>query len=379
MAEKRNHAPDSSNALENVRISASKPQLIDVEFNMPKVRVKEVDNTCKSFRCCMCGNTYTTQKGNFLSGGNSPLWKGNNGYIPFCKSCTESLMDSYTHLYSGNEEHALKHLCQMFDWYYCDTASAMTLAQVHLGKSRVTLYPSKTVTRQVATMGETFVDTMKDDQENRNKYISYTTNEDGVENDDDEFVVTKEMVHTWGAGYTPSQYRYLEEEYNDWIAKNVCNTKSQEEIYRNIAIAQLDVRLARERGGKVSDAQDALQKLMNSANILPKQTAENVLADTQTFGTLLKKYEETRPIPEPAPEWRDVDGIRTYMNTWYRGGLAKSLHIKNDNAALYDDAVHEMDRYTVKRTDTDQSADGLGAAIFDDQQQNGGDKDGETG
>ena len=160
----------------------------------------------------------------------------------------------------------------------------------------------------------------------------------------------------------------------------MCNTKSQEEIYRNIALAQLDIRIARQNGGKVTEAQKALQDLMNSANILPRQTAENILADTQSFGTLLEKYERTRPIPEPAPEWRDVDGVRKYMNTWFRGGLSKALHVKNENAALYDEAVREMNKHTVTRDNDSQSADGMGAAIFDGEnaEENGGEDIGDN-
>ena len=193
---------------------------------------------------------------------------------------------------------------------------------------------------------------------------------------DDGFVVTPEMVRRWGGGFTPEEYRFLEEEYADWVARNVCNTKSQEEIYRNIALAQLDIRLARQgkNGMKVTDAQDAMQKLMNSANILPRQTAENILADTQSFGTLIEKYERTRPIPEPAPEWKDVDGIRKYTNTWYRGGLSKALHVKTENAKLYEEAVREMDKYSVKKSQGMQSVDGMGAAIFDSVDGKGGDE-----
>ena len=357
--------PEGGDVLKNVILNAKKRIRVNREFSMPKIKVKEVDNTEKRFKCCMCGSIYTTQKGNFLSGGASPLWKANNGYVPICKSCTETLMDALVTFYEGNEEHALRHICAIFDWYYCDRASAMTLSQVHVGKSRVSLYPSKACTRQVATKGTTFLDTIRDEE----GFVDIP-HEDTVENnnnDTEEFVVTQQMIRTWGRGFTPEQYRYLEDEYADWVAKNVCNTKSQEEIYRNIALAQLDIRITRERGGKVSDAQEALQKLMNSANILPKQNLDNPLADTQTFGTLLKKFEETRPIPEPAPEWKDVDGIRRYANTWFRGGLGKALRIKNENTTLYDEAVEEMERYTVKRETFGNSADGLGSAIFDNE------------
>lgn len=272
-------------------------------------------------------------------------------------------MDTLTSFYSGNEEHALRHLCNIFDWYYCEDASAMTQKQATNTRSRISLYPSKVGMRNISTKGETFLDTVRDESEANGIITEPTvvTSEDGEE----EFAVTRDMIRMWGQGYTPDQYRYLEEEYGDWCAKNVCSTKAQQVLYKNIAVAQLNVRTAQQKGGKVTDAMKALQELMNSANILPKQTDDNVLADTQTFGTLLKKYEETRPIPEPAPEWRDVDNIRKYTNTWVRGGLGKALKVRNENTRLYEEAVAEMERYTVKREKFGNSAEGLGSAIFD--------------
>lgn len=369
--------PEGGSVAENVRLNIKKRVHVNHDYTRPRIRMAEPTNEKRKYCCCMCGHEFNTQKGNFLSGGKSQLWRGNNGYLPFCKSCCEILMESMTSFYSGNEEHALRHLCTIFDWYYSEMASAMTLAQAHAASSRVSIYPAKMNTRQVQLEGETFLDTLRDEDEENQRItdISQVPDESRADdNDEEDFVVTKAMIRTWGKGFTPDQYQFLEEEYADWIAKNVCNTKSQEEIYRNIALAQLDIRIARQNGGKVTEAQKALQDLMNSANILPRQTAENVLADTQTFGTLLEKYERTRPIPEPAPEWRDVDGVRKYMNTWFRGGLSKALHVKTENARLYEEAVREMDRHTVTRDSTSQSADGMGAAIFDGENadENGG-------
>lgn len=357
--------PEGGSSVENVRLNRRKKVHVNHEYARPRIRMAEPTNEPRKYYCCMCGHGFNVQKNNFPTGGKSPLWRGNGGYLPFCRSCCEILMESMTSFYSGNEEHALRHLCAMFDWYYSETASAMTLAQAHAASSRIAVYPSKMSTRQVSLEGETFLDTLRDEDEMNQQITDVEQVEDDENEGSEEFVVTRQMIRTWGKGFTPDQYQFLEEEYADWITKNVCNTKSQEEIYRNIALAQLDIRIARQTGGKVTDAQEALQKLMNSANILPRQTAENILADTQSFGTLLEKYERTRPIPEPAPEWRDVDGVRKYMNTWFRGGLSKALHVKSENATLYEEAVREMERHTVSRDNDSQSADGMGAAIFD--------------
>ena len=369
----KNGRPEGGDLRSSVRIDLSKKISVNQEFNMSRIQVREVDPHEKAFRCCMCGHVYNKQQGNFMSGGASPLWKGNNGYLPFCKPCCETLMSNYTSFYSGNEEHALRHLCCMFDWYYCDMASAMTKAQVKLDGSRALLYPSKANTRQVVQKGTTFLDTIRDESIG-NDIVDI---EDIPDQDDEpEFCVTREMVRTWGKGFTADQYQFLEEEFADWTSKNVCKTKAQEELFRNISLAQLDVRIARQNGGKVTEAQKALQDLMNSANILPKQNADNILADTQTFGTLLKKYEETAPIPEPDERWKDVDGIRRYMNTWFRGGLAKALKINNENSALYEEAVEEMGQYTVHPVSVTASDSSNDASIFDQGAGEGGDDNG---
>lgn len=377
MAEKKSRAgkPEGGSIPESVRINRRKPIKVNKDYAPPIIRLKPPSNEREKFYCCMCGREYPIQKGNFPSGGKSLLWKGNNGYLPFCRSCVDVLMQSMTSFYSGNEEHALRHLCSIFDWCYSDTASAMTLAsEAHTPSTRIGIYPSKMAARPSMLCGETFLDTIREEVKERESIIDLSLLSDDSEEETNDFVVTREMIRTWGKGFTPDQYQFLEEEYTEWVTKNVCKTKSQEELFRNIALAQLDVRIARQNGGKVTDALKALQDLMNSANILPKQNSDNILADTQTFGTLLKKFEETAPIPEPDERWKDVDGIRRYMNTWFRGGLAKALKINNENSALYDEAVEEMQRYTVQPIAVSSTESANDSSIFD---QNGGDEGGD--
>lgn len=343
--------PEGGNIAEKIRRERRKKIVTDPDFNMPRFKVKEFDNTEQKFRCCMCGSAYSTQRGNFLTNNKSPLWRGNNGYLPICKACCDTMMKTLTVFYSGNEEHALRHMCAMFDWYYNETASGMTCGQgLKEGQSRISFYPSKVCTSQVAKYGSTFLDTIKD-EELEDTGLTHDEETVNGESGDEGFKVTPKMIRTWGRGLKSEHYQFLEEEYADWTAKNVCNTKSQEEIYRNIALAQLDIRIAREKGNKTSDAQEALQKLMNSANILPKQTSDNPFAETQTFGTMLKKFEETRPLPEPDPAWKDVDGIRRYIDTWFYGHLSKALGVKNENAAKY---AEEVEKYTVDRPNDEQ-------------------------
>ena len=348
---------------------------INKDFKLPPFYSEDLDPDRKYY-CTCCGKKFPTQRGNF-SKSKSLLYRGNNGYIPICKECLSqyylTLAESF---YEGEhaEEKAIERICQIVDWPYSERAVELTMNRPS-SMNRITSYPSKiNITAIQKKDGETYLDTLKLRSANNNLIMS----EDDIDDEEEEvnlqdssestenegFKVTKEIIRTWGTGFTPEQYEYLEDQYSDWKAKCVCNTKPQEELYKNLARAQLNVIIAQQGGGKVSDALNDVQKLMSSANILPKQNSDNPYADTETFGTLLKKYEETRPIPEPAPEWRDVDGIRKYVNTWFRGGLAKALHIENKNTKLFDEQMKEMNRYTVSKTDVTNSSEGMGDTIL---------------
>ena len=43
------------------------------------------------------------------------------------------------------------------------------------------------------------------------------------------------------------------------------------------------------------------------------------------FGTLIDKWENTRPIPEIDEELKDVDNIGVYLDVFFKGHLAKMM------------------------------------------------------
>ena len=56
----------------------------------------------------------------------------------------------------------------------------------------------------------------------------------------------------------------------------------------------------------------------------------------------IRKWENTKPIPEPDPELKDVDGIVRYITVWFLGHLCKMLGIKNTYCKLYEDEIAKM-------------------------------------
>ena len=104
--------------------------------------------------------------------------------------------------------------------------------------------------------------------------------------------------------------------------------------------------------------------MMGSLNIKPSQSDGDGLTDTLTFGQLIAKWEEGKPIPEPEEEFKDVDKIGLYIDVFFKGHLAKMMEIKNGFSALYDKFIG---KYTVNKPEyngEDPTSESLFNKIF---------------
>lgn len=167
----------------------------------------------------------------------------------------------------------------------------------------------------------------------------------------------------FGAGYSDEEYMFLENEYQDWQSRYECNTKAQEEVFENLSILKLLKRkaLASQKPTKDLDAQ--ITQWLDTGNLKPKQNSMDALSDAQTFGTLIQKYEETRPLPQIDPELQDVDKIGRYIDTFYKGHICKALELDNNFSHLYEE---EMRKYTVEQPQyaDEEDSEGIFAKIF---------------
>lgn len=151
----------------------------------------------------------------------------------------------------------------------------------------------------------------------------------------------------FGVGYTDEEYLYLEEQFEDWCERTQVDTKSQETYIVQICLLLLDIDRDRKRGKDVSKKLKALDDLMGSAKLQPKQNVGNASTDGLTFGQLIEKWENEDPIPEPDDEFKDVDNIGKYLKTWF-GWLAKALGLSNAYTKEYEE---EIKKYTVEKPD----------------------------
>lgn len=160
--------------------------------------------------------------------------------------------------------------------------------------------------------------------------------------------------------YNSEDLMYLENEYQDWTTRYPCENKAQELLFKRICFKELEIDKAQKSGKDTKELDATLQNLMGSLNVKPSQKTSNTLTDNLTFGQLIDKWEQEKPIPEPDEEFKDVDKIGLYIDVFFKGHLSKMMGLKNAFSSLYEKF---MSKYTVTKPQYDEDFDS--EALFD--------------
>lgn len=153
------------------------------------------------------------------------------------------------------------------------------------------------------------------------------------------------LISFWGKGIELEDLEYLQNEYEKLINSYECDSYAMELLFQEASQCRLTIKKMRLDNKSVDKELKTLQDLLGSANIKPVQETGANSAEQATFGTLIKKYENEKPIPEPDSRWADVDGIKKYMGIWFFGHLAKMLGVKNEQSEMYE---QELNAYKVE-------------------------------
>lgn len=196
----------------------------NVESNIPRSS-NQFDETKHKFKCTCCGKGFTTQNGYFQKS-NDVLYQSNNGYLPWCKECTDKYTNIMTALYSNNEEHAMRDFCQRAGWNYDVKALAASMETYsgHRDRSKVSHYAAK---KNLNCGGrKTYFDTLKFEYENKQDEV--------IESKEDiktrDISITGTAIDRWGAGLTEWDYTTLEDHYK-MLKKNNPNCDNNQEIF----------------------------------------------------------------------------------------------------------------------------------------------------
>lgn len=295
--------------------------------------------------CLKCGQRFDSKS---YYGSNSPFFRTYRK-IPYCKDCLDELYEEYYKKYKGlgynnPDRKAVERVCMITDQYYSDKIfDSAAASYAKDDTTSIILYYLRN-TRLRAYLNKTYEDTLNektDDSKNKDAIISIY-NDDDVELDKR----VREGQKLFGSGFDREDYVFLYDQYSDWTARHECNTKSQEELFKQICFTQLDLFKANRSGRDTKALNDTLIKQLDAAKLQPKQNAGDTTADNQTLGTLIDKWENTRPIPEIDEELRDVDKIGRYISVFFFGHLCKMIGVDNDYARQYEEYMNE---YTVDR------------------------------
>lgn len=307
----------------------------------PKIK-KTVDSSRKEYICSCCGKAYTDLKRNFPAS-QSSLYAGNNYHLTICRSCLDKLCEHYTETL-GSEEEAIKRICMKFDIYFNEDLLEAS-KKISLDRSRLMSYISRANLKQF--QGKTFDNSL---DEKSPETI------DDIEDLNSVGVVTKKDIIKWGYGFEPQDYHWLNDNYDKLSATNVIDTTTRDELVR---VYCKDNLLANKsiRENKVDQYikfSEAAQKALDRASLTPKAEDASDKAGEKPIGVMIQMFEKEEPIPEPLPEWKDVDGIVHLITVYFFGHLCKMLGIKNQWSKIYED---EMDRYRANVPELEESTD----------------------
>lgn len=181
---------------------------------------------------------------------------------------------------------------------------------------------------------------------------------DYISQDEEEINENSRILKTakkrFGSGFNNSELVFLENEYQDWTRRYQCENKAQEILFKRVCFKELDIEKAQKEGKDTKELDKTLQELLGSLNLKPSQNNSNTLTEAKTFGQLIEKWENEKPIPEPDEDFKDVDRIGLYIDVFFKGHLSKMMGLKNGFSNLYEKFMH---KYTVKKPEYDEDTD----------------------
>ena len=311
------------------------------------------------YRCSHCGHWYISQANFYKTP--SPLYEKNNGYLTVCKGCAQNLFDEHCKEVENDLHAAMRLTCHELDWPYdeetFDSVAEKTRIRGHLIESYAAI-----IGNAKYTIGLSYSDTMIKEMQEPIPFVMPDVSVDElVENQIDLERIEKRKWASrfFGRRFTEDQLDYLCDEYAEWEEEYKPKKKADKDLYKNICLMDLKIY----EGSATEKDFKVYQDLMESAGAKPKQQAENALAEQNTLGTLIKFWEDNDPVPEPAPEWQDVDGIWKYFTTWILGHLCEMFGFDNEYATLYRE---EKAKYSVEPPENDEEDMGseIASVIF---------------
>ena len=309
---------------ERIADNINAPKIIDtsIRFNIPR-SPEQFDPTKHKYKCSCCGKGFNSQKTNCQKT-NSPLFQANDGFLPWCKECTDKYMILLTALYSNNEEHALEHFCQQVDWVF-DIEPLKCAREISSDRSRVSHYAAK---KNLNVGGrKTYIDTIKHNyEEEQNKIIS--SKEQAKEQD---VSIAAAAVDRWGVGFSEMDYKNLDEHYRMLKKFNPNADNNQEIFIKDLCnINMLKIRALKNGDSKeYANLVEQYTKTFKQAGL--RTVEEKDSSNDGTLGMTLATIAQFTPEEyyKDKQLYKDFDGLGEYFDRFVKRPL-KNLMFNTD-------------------------------------------------
>ena len=291
----------------------------------------------KNQKCTCCGSSKSTVTGYYIS--YSPLYASNDKKMTMCKDCVIDIFERYVDFY-GDEVKALYRLTLLVDGYFSPSLVDILMTQAKKTNTSLARVYFQKANSLPQFKGKTSLDSEHISLED-GTIISSSNNshqQDILEDIEDEFVITSEIIRRWGRGLPKDDYSFLEEKYQELIAVYDHRNPVQRMLYQNISRTQLEAEKARRNGNPAmyEKMMSTLSKLMGDGNIKPVQ--ENSVSDDEaSFGLFIKRIENEEPIPEALEEFKDVDGFKKYIEEWFVKPFARIFDLDMQGSSEVED------------------------------------------
>ena len=315
---------------EIVRESINSPKNIDItiDFKIPRSS-EQFDPSKHKYKCSCCGKGYNSLKSNFQKS-SSPLFQANDGYLPWCKNCTDSYLVLLNALYCNNEEHAIEHFCQQVDWVY-DIEPLKCAREISSDRSRISSYAAK---KNLNCGGrKTFIDSIKYNyQQKQNEVI--TSREQAKS---EESTITASAVDRWGVGFTEMDYRLMDDHYRLLKRQNPNCDANQEIFIKSLcSLSMLQANALRDGDSdKYVKLTEQYAKTFKQAGLRTVEEKDN--SSDECLGVTLAAISQYTPEEyyKNKDLYRDFDNIGDYFDRFVKRPLKNLMFGTNERDREY--------------------------------------------
>ena len=320
----------------------SKPLLdINVDVNIPR-SIEPFDPKKHKYKCSCCGAGFTSQDRNFQKS-NDVLFQANNGYLPWCKNCTDNYVAQMNAFYSYNEELAMRDFCQRAGWNYDENAlvASMETYSGHRSRSRISHYAAK---KNLNCDGrKTFLDSLKHEYINKQGEIVQSREQAKSE----ESTITATAVDRWGVGFAEADYKIMDEHYKMLKRQNPNCDANQEIFIKSLCSLFMLQTNALKRGDsdKYIKLTDQYSKTFTKAGLSTIQETDN--SANECLGVTLATISQYTPEEyyKDKELYKDYDKIGEYFDRFVKRPLRNLMTGTTDRDSEYfvKDNVDDVD------------------------------------